>query len=134
MFKCPECPGMEPLSGLSLDQDSVDLFPLRCIHSQAAAYFGGDWDSHWTIEDIEDSDESHKVECNLDTTVQEMRNDRLFFRRTELSPFFLLSSRNKNFPFVLNAPVKHVNVSVVFKLPKKKKGTLMKALTCFGRG
>ena len=115
---------------------SVSVY-FHCIPYQAAAYFGGDWDSHWTIEDIEDSDESHKVECNLDTTVQEMRNDRLFlaaYQKNRIISLLLNVCPKQKFPFCSQCSSKNVNVSVVFKMPKKKKGTLMKALTCFGRG
>ena len=58
---------MKPLSGLALDQIEADLLPLRCIHSLAAAYIADPWDYYWPVEVIEDSKESHKVECNLDT-------------------------------------------------------------------
>ena len=61
IFQCPECPEMKPISGFALDQREADLFPLRCIHSQAAAYFVTSWDEHWTVEVIEDSEESHRV-------------------------------------------------------------------------
>ena len=125
MFKCPECPGMEPLSGLSLDQDSVDLFPLRCIHSQAASYFGGEWDRHWTIEDIEASDESHKVECNLDTTVKELRNDRLFLAAYQkngiISLLFTVSPKQK-FPFCSQCSSKKCKCFRSFQNAKEEEG------------
>ena len=116
---------MEPLSGLSLDQDSVDLFPLRCIHSQAASYFGGEWDRHWTIEDIEASDESHKVECNLDTTVKELRNDRLFLAAYQkngiISLLFTVSPKQK-FPFCSQCSSKKCKCFRSFQNAKEEEG------------
>ena len=66
IFQCPECPAMDMIEGLSLDQKAQDLMPIRCIHSQAAAYFAAPWDTHWSIEKIDDSTESFKVQCDLD--------------------------------------------------------------------
>ena len=69
---------MEALCGLSLDQDKDNITALQCMHAKAAFHFGGNWDSHWTIGDIEDTDASYKVECNLDLSLQQLRDDRLF--------------------------------------------------------
>ena len=82
---------MAAVSGLALDQNTEDVFAMRCLHSKAAVYFAGDWDSHWTIGDIEDTDELFKVVCNPDLSIQQSRDDSLFlvpFIRMELSPFF----------------------------------------------
>ena len=102
IFQCSECPDMKPLSGLALDQIEADLLPLRCIHSQAAAYIADPWDYHWPVEVIEDSEESHKVECNLDIKTQELRNDKLFLaayqHEGEVSLLFTVSA-NQKYPF-----------------------------------
>ena len=102
IFQCPECPEMKPISGFALDQREADLFPLRCIHSQAAAYFVASWDEHWTVEVIEDSEESHRVECNLDIKTQELRSDKLFLaayqHAGEVSLLYTVSS-NQKYPF-----------------------------------
>ena len=102
IFQCPECPEMKPLSGLALDQIQADILPLRCIHSQAATYLADPWDYHWAVEVIEDSEESHKVECNLDIKTQELRNDKFFLAAYqhdgEVSLLFTVSA-NQKYPF-----------------------------------
>ena len=109
IFKCPQCPLMAAVSGLALDQNTDNVFAMRCFHSQAAAYFAGDWDSHWTIGDIEDTDESFKVVCNPDLSIQQLRDDSLFLgayhKDGVVSLLFTVSAKQK-FPFCAKCPSK----------------------------
>ena len=93
---------MEALCGLSLDQDKDNITALQCMHAKAAFHFGGNWDSHWTIGDIEDTDASYKVECNLDLSLQQLRDDRLFLAAYQkdcvISLLFTVSPKQK-YPF-----------------------------------
>ena len=111
---------MKSLEGLALDQIKDELFPLRCLHSEAAAYFVYPWDNHWTsaLEEIEDSDESHKVECNLDIKTQELRSDGLFLaayqQEGRVSLLFTVSKCQK-YPFCSNCSTKKCKCFRKFK-------------------
>ena len=93
---------MESMDGLGLDQNKEGILALQCMHSEAAFYFGGNWDTHWTVGDIEDTDESYKVECNPDIHLQQLRDDTLFLAACQkdgvISLLFTVSPKQK-YPF-----------------------------------
>ena len=61
---------MESVRGMKLDQSKEELEDLKCVHSKVADKFFPNWDDHWTVADLEDTDESYKVFCNQDIQVQ----------------------------------------------------------------
>ena len=119
IFQCPECPAMDMIEGLSLDQKAQDLMPIRCIHSQAAAYFAAPWDTHWSIERIDDSTESFKVQCDLDFKIQELRSDGLFLAAYQhegnVSLLFTVSKCQK-YPFCSKCSTKRCKCFRKFKM------------------
>ena len=136
IFQCPECPEMKPLSGLALDQTEANLLSLRCIHSQAAAYIADPWDYHWPVEVIEESEESHKVECNLDIKTQQLRNDKFFLAAYqhdgEVSLKFTVSA-TRSIHFAQNAPAKSANVLEDLRKKLRMRQGLMKIQIIFGK-
>ena len=93
---------MESLCGLGLDQNKDNIVALQCLHSKAASHFGGDWDNHWIVGEIEETDESCKVECNLDINFQQLREDRLFlaaFQKDGLVSLLFTVSPKQKYPF-----------------------------------
>ena len=68
----------------------------------AAAFIAEPWDDHWAVEVIEDSEESHRVECNLDIKTQELRSDKFFLaayqHSGEVSLLYTVSA-NQKYPF-----------------------------------
>ena len=136
IFQCPECPEMKPLSGLALDQTEANLLSLRCIHSQAAAYIADPWDYHWPVEVIEESEESHKVECNLDIKTQQLRNDKFFWLLINMMVRYLcysLSVQTRSIHFAQNAPAKSANVLEDLRKKLRMRQGLMKIQIIFGK-
>ena len=109
IFKCPQCADMASISDLALDQKVDQLFELRCIHSKAAAYFAADYENHWSFTEMRDTDQSFKVECNLDIETQLLREDDLFLAAYQkngvVSLLFTVSSRQK-YPICSNCATK----------------------------
>ena len=97
---------MESLCGLGLDQNKDNIVALQCLHSKAASHFGGDWDNHWIVGEIEETDESCKVECNLDinfrTTKRRLSVLSSFLKKMVWFLFCSQSVQNKNIHFVFN--------------------------------
>ena len=61
---------MECVPGIHLDQSKEVLVGLQCDHSKVAASLFPNWDDHWTIDEIEDTDLSYQVFCNRDISIQ----------------------------------------------------------------
>lgn len=61
---------MESVPGMRLDQEKDEIQGLQCVHSKAAETFYPNWDEHWTVNDLEDTDLSYRVFCNQDIRVQ----------------------------------------------------------------
>ena len=61
---------MECVPGMHLDQSKEVLVGLQCVHSKVAASLFPNWDDHWTIDEIEDTDLSYQVFCNRDISIQ----------------------------------------------------------------
>ena len=62
---------MECVPGMHLDQSKEVLVGLQCVHSKVAASLFPNWDDHWTIDEIEDTDLSYQVFCNRDMKLLE---------------------------------------------------------------
>jgi hypothetical protein len=61
---------MEAVHGLHLEQREEEIRGMQCVHSNAAMKFFPSWDDHWTLADIEDTDQSYHVFCNKEIQVQ----------------------------------------------------------------
>ena len=55
---------------MHLEQREEEIRGMQCVHSNAAMKFFPSWDDHWTLDDIEDTDQSYHVFCNQDIQVQ----------------------------------------------------------------
>ena len=53
-----------------MQQGKDEILGLQCVHSKAAETFFPNWDEHWIVNDLEDTDLSYRVFCNPDIRVQ----------------------------------------------------------------
>ena len=70
IFSCNSCSSMESVPGMRLEQGKDEILGLQCVHSKAAETFFPNWDEHWIVNDLEDTDLSYRVVCNPDIQVQ----------------------------------------------------------------
>ena len=78
MFQCTVCPEMSTIPSMCIDQDREQLEAMQCLHSKAALHFGREWRFHWNeIPEIQASDESLKIMCNIDKHHETFLDDRL---------------------------------------------------------
>ena len=75
---------MESVQGMHLDQTKEDLWNLQCVHSKAVASFFPDWEDHWTIDDLQETDMSYKVFCNPDIRIQTFIDQKRFLSAIQI--------------------------------------------------
>ena len=96
---------MESVPGMILDQEEEVLEGLKCIHSKAAESFYPQWDEHWTVNDLGDTDLSYKVFSNPDIRVQTFTEEGRFLAAIqtegEVTLLFTVGKKQK-FPLCSN--------------------------------
>ena len=73
VYACRTCPSMEGIQGMHMNQREEDVRDLQCVHAKAAMKFFPRWEDHWTIADMEETDQSYFVFCNQDIRIQSIR-------------------------------------------------------------
>ena len=84
IYSCNSCTVMESVQGMHLDQTKEDLWNLQCVHSKAVASFFPDWEDHWTIDDLQETDMSYKVFCNPDIRIQTFIDQKRFLSAIQI--------------------------------------------------
>ena len=113
---------MQSLSGLSMDQDRVLVESLKCVHSKATEAIYPNWEDHWIVNDLEDTDLSYKVFCNPDISVQTLSAEGRFLAAIQkdgnITLLFTVGKKQK-FPLCSNVSCSKQTKCICFKKYKK---------------
>ena len=106
VYACRTCPSMEGIQGMHMNQREEDVRDLQCVHAKAAMKFFPRWEDHWTIADMEDTDQSYFVFCNQDIRVQTLSQEGCFLAAIqsegEITLLFTVGKKQK-FPLCSRA-------------------------------
>ena len=78
VYGCDICSMMKAVPGMKLDQSKEVMVSMQCVHSRVAAALYPDWEDHWTIDGVDDTDMSYRVVCNPDIKIQTLLQEQKF--------------------------------------------------------
>ena len=87
VYGCDICSMMEAVPGMKIDQSKEMMVNMQCVHSRAAAALYPDWEDHWTIEGVDDTDMSYRVVCNPDIKIQTLLQEHKFLAAIQFSNY-----------------------------------------------
>ena len=105
-----------------MEQGKDEILGLQCVHSKAAETFFPNWDEHWIVNDLEDTDLSYRVFCNPDIRVQTFLDECRFLSAIQtdghVTLLFTVGKRQK-FPLCSKANCSKQTKCICFKQYKK---------------